>query len=206
MFNFLKKEKEKFIIILGAGRCGTSYLLDELNKIPNVNVYGENYNTFIKIIQSIKSAKQTLEKAKESYKNSNVLEKYKNGPYINVEWYQSTPRLKKLITILEKSLFEYFEGSYILRGFKEIRFFMKENVQHLTYFEKEYDVYYIHLTRNIEEQVQSDFWKNFPNAKEMIATTNDNIESVLGKKEKYIKIDLSQIEKDISFVRTFLQI
>lgn len=210
MFNIFKKinKNKKFVIILSAGRCGSSYLLNELNKIKGVNIYGENKNTFSKIINTIYSLEHTIEKAKFSHKISNIkdLDKYNKSHYINTEWYNNIPKLYKIINHLENCLNLYFKDNYKVRGFKEIRFFDKNSIKYLQYFEKKYDVYYIHLTRNIEDQSKSAFWASNPNAKEKINKINKNIEEILGTKKTYMRVDLSDISKNISIVQNFLDI
>lgn len=214
MFNFFKKisnkikSKKKFVIILSAGRSGSSYLLNELNKLKGVNIYGENFNTFSKIIKTIYGLKKTIENSHNSNKISKVndLEKYKEDQFIYVEWYNDISKLKKITVNLENALNFYFKGGYNVCGFKEIRFQDKENIQCLQYFEKKYDVYYIHIIRDVNDQSVSGFWKNTVNSKERIIKINTNIEEVLGKKNKYIKVDLSDIKDDISIVREFIEI
>lgn len=200
--------RKKFVIILGAGRCGTTYLLNELNKIDGVNIYGENYNSFLKIIAAISSVNGAIKKAINSSKISPIkdLDKYKNGSYIFTEWYNNIPKLQEIVNRLEECINFYFEDDYTVIGFKEIRFFDKKNVELLHFFEKKYDVYYIHLTRNIEEQSKSGFWVDIVNPEERIKTINKNIEDVLSRKKSYIKLDLLDIKNDISIIRKFIDI
>lgn len=202
------KNRKKFVIILTAGRSGSSYLLNELNKIKGVNIYGENNNTFSKIIRTIYGLKNTIDYSYKSNKVSKIkdINKYKEDPFIYVEWYNNISKLKKIQKDLENIVNTYFESHHDICGFKEIRFNDKENVQCLQYFEKKYDVYYIHLTRNINHQSNSGFWKGIENAENKIIKINTNIEEVLGKNKKYIKVDLSNIKDDISIVTRFIEI
>lgn len=189
---------------MGAGRCGTTYLLNELNKIPGVNIYGENSNLFIDLIKITKKLEFTIKKSLISKKYTNL--SYKNIKYINTEWYNDIKKLEKIKLVLKRHILNYFDKNKKLTGFKEIRFLEKENVNLLKYFEDYYEVYYIHLTRDIEKQSKSGWWKEDKKAKEMINIKNYNIENVLGENKRYLKIDLDEIKDDISKIRNFLNL
>lgn len=207
IFNIFKKKK--LIIILSAGRCGSSYLINELNKIPSVNIYGENLNLFSKIILLIQDISTIIEYSKKSDKISCLKddEKYVKGKYIYVEWYNNISKLKKIQKNLDKMLDFYFsENKYSVQGFKEFRFRNIESVKSLEYFEKKFDVYYIHLTRDIKDQSKSGFWKNEEDAESEIENINKNIKNFLINKEKHLNIDLLDIKDNVDIVKNFIKI
>lgn len=203
-----KKNKKKFIIIIGAGRCGTTYLVNELNKIKDVNIFGENKGSIMQLINVINNLKKTLILSNNSKKfiDDDLRKIYKKNNYINVEWYNDSKKILKLLKSLDKNLFSYFNSMHKIVGFKEIRFDSKESVENLKYFELNYDVYYIHLIRDIKSQSNSAFFKDKINSKEKINLINNNISSVFENNKNYLKIDITDIKDNINIVKEFIGI
>ncbi len=198
------RTRQKFVIVMGAGRCGTTYLTGELNKIKGVRLYGENNNLFVDLVKIIKKLRITKSKGSLSKKDTDL--NYDKAMYLNTEWYNDVSKLDELTVFLGGYIENYFGRKHRVVGFKEIRFLSKEDIGHLFFFEKTYDVFYIHLTRNVDEQSQSAWWKKNKNAKETILKINSNISEVLGDKKRYLRVDLAEISADISKVRSFIGI
>ena len=203
---FYSQKRKKLVIILGAGRCGSTYLLGELNKIQGVNIFGENYNLFSEITQAIYATRETIIKEKNGSEHRKRI--VSGTEYTGFEWHNNSFKLRKILQYLENSISTYFNNKNILNGFKEIRFQQKKDIVSLQYFEEKYEVYYIHLTRDIHKQSRSGFWKKKYSqvAEKEILNMNNNIESVLGNKKQYLKVDLEEITNNIDVVINFLEI
>lgn len=206
MFDFLRnnKRRQKFVIIMGAGRCGTTYVMDELNKIDGVNIFGENNMLFVDLVKVMEKLDVTVSKGLICKKQTSL--EYDGRPYVNTEWYNDVVGLKKLSGRLIACVKKYFGTRNRVIGFKEIRFVSESDVRSLFFFERSYDVFYIHLTRDIERQSKSAWWKDDPKAKETILAIDENIHRTLRGRKGYLRVSLEEVGKDISKIRSFIGI
>lgn len=204
MFDFFRKNKkrQKFVVIMGAGRCGTTYVMGELNKIDGVNIFGENDMLFVDLIKVMGKLDVTVSKGLVCKKETSL--KYGEAPYIETEWYNDVPALRKISRRLDACVKGYFGTRHRVIGFKEIRFESKADVGILSFFERYYDVFYIHLTRDIERQSKSAWWKDDQRAKEAILAINENIHATLRAHRGYLRVDLDEVQNDISKIRSFI--
>jgi hypothetical protein len=206
MFDFLRKGKkrQKFVIIMGAGRCGTTYVMDELNKIDGVNIFGENNMLFVDLLQMMGRLDVTVSKGLACKKHADL--KYGKSSYTNTEWYNDVSGLRRIFRRLDACVTGYFSARHRVVGFKEIRFVSEADVKSLFFFEGRYEVFYIHLTRDIERQSKSAWWKDDPRARETIAGIDASIQGALCGRKGYLKVDLDEVRDDISKVRSFIGI
>lgn len=185
---------------MGSGRCGTTSLLSYLNKKPQFNIYGENNGVIYSILNTIyrtsmlKTNQQTCRKhSSVSYDN--------NNPYISVEWYNPADKVKSLDSILLDIIVNYFESEYDYIGFKEVRW-INRDLRCLNILESKYNVKYIFLTRNIQDQIKSIQklnWDLPTPIDDHIRKTNESITKFLNTKPKN-----QFITKNISVDKNFL--
>jgi len=204
-FPKLYQKNKKFLLILSSGRCGSTSVLNELNSHSDFNIYGENYGTINNLLKSV----LFLNKTKNYISVSNRLstKKYSDKNfYLGTEWYNDPNKIKDLSYELCHNIIKFFESTHLYIGYKEIRF-NDIDLSYLNILEKLYNVKYIYLTRDIEQQAQSMyklkwFYQNdlplkshdINSYKEYIATTNNNISNFLifkGKKQ-FIHKDISK--------------
>jgi len=188
---------QTFIIIMGAGRCGTSSTISFLNKKPDFDIYGENKSVILSILEQIYLLNDSQRYKGLSSVTTNA--SYIHNPYIGTEWYNPDDKILKLKTGLINLVKNFFNQNKKHIGFKEIRWAHK-NLQALNLLESLYRVKYIHLTRNIKDQISSMTRLNWTNVKNHISHTNDAINNFLLTKQsnQYIK-------KNISVDKNFLE-
>jgi hypothetical protein len=138
---------------MGSGRCGATSLLSYLNKKPQFNIYGENNGIIYNILDAIHRTNMLKIKQQMCRKYSSV--SYDNNtPYISVEWYNPEDKVKSLDLILLDIVVNYFESEYNYIGFKEVRW-LDRDLRCLNILENKYNVKYVFLTRNIQDQIKS---------------------------------------------------
>lgn len=110
-------------------------------------------------------------------------------------------KIDSLSEQLKKSILDYFKNPEKYIGFKEIRWTKK--IKYLNFFEKYFNVKYVHLIRDMNDQIKSINrlnWNLPTGTKEHIVKTNKTINSFLitRKTSQYIV-------KNISFDENFKQ-
>lgn len=191
-----------FVLIMGAGRCGSTSLVSFLNKHQDFNIYGENNNVIYDILNCVANIDQ-IKKNKINeldHKYSNLL--YSNNNYIDMEWYNPKNKLDNLKNSLITTLTNYFDNNEQYVGFKEVRW-INRKLDCLNILEDYFKVKYIYLTRNLHDQVKSikKVGWNLPSPTDKhIEKTNSVIETFLSKKKPN-----QFIHKNISTNTNFLQ-
>ena len=191
-----------FLIIMGAGRCGTTSTMSFLNSHDNFNIYGENDSIVYDILHGIQRIKKIHStKPKELDSKVSILS-HKNSCHIGVEWYNPRKKLENLESNLLKCILNYFDNDEKYIGFKEVRW-INRKLECLNILEDHFKVKYIYLTRNLYDQVKSIQkvgWNLADPIDQHIEKTNSVIEAFLNKKKS------SQfIHKNISTDANFLQ-
>jgi len=182
---------------MGAGRCGTSSTISFLNKKPDFDIYGENKSVILSILEQIYALNDNRRYKGLSRMTTNA--SYSNNHYIGTEWYNPADKVAQLKTGLIDLLKNFFNDNKKYIGFKEIRWINK-NLQALNLLEKLYKVKYVHLTRNIDDQVSSMTKTGWQNRKSHIIETNNAISSFLLNKPPH-----QHIQKNISIDKNFLE-
>lgn len=195
-----------FIVIMGAGRCGSTSLVSFLNKQQNFNIYGENngvvYDVLNCILKTDNIKNNIIDQFNQKYSNLS----YKNNNYIDVEWYNPKNKLGIFKNSLIKALIDYFHNNELYVGFKEIRWIDKQ-LNCLDILEDYFKVKYIHLTRNLDDQIMSIQklgWDLSYPIDEYITKTNSVIETFLSKK-KISQFIHKNISTDINFLEEIYQ-
>lgn len=147
-------QNKQFVLILSSGRCGSTSVLNKLNSDDKFNIYGENYGTINNILQTIYLLYKTKYYLNIGNKVSNL--NYKKSKYLGTEWYNNPSKINELNDNLYKNIVTFFNSDHQYIGYKEIRFYAKD-LSYLNVLESIYNVKYVYLTRDIEEQAASMF-------------------------------------------------
>lgn len=191
-----------FVIIMGAGRCGSSGLVSFLNKKPDFHIYGENHNMIGHILNSLNIDFKKIIKENSPCGHKTAINEYNNkNVYNGSEWYNPISKMRDLKRNIHSNIIEYFNHPENYIGFKEIRW-ATVNMSYLSFFEKHFNVKYIHLIRNTEDQIKSmqrTKWKQ-KNLEQYLESTNTIIENYLQH-----KTPSQYITKNISIDKNFQQ-
>ena len=197
---------QKFILIMGAGRCGSSSLVSYLNSKPDFNIFGENCGAIYSILESIHRFKITQHHSKNHKQPSHKtpINKYQNKTYCGYEWYNNQLKIDTTILSLEQIIKNFFDNNHSrFIGYKDIRWggeYLSESIKILENIF--HDIKYVHLTRNIDVQADSMKRARFTHSdmKQAIQDTNDRISYFLKQKPKS-----QQIQKNITTDHNFLE-
>lgn len=150
--------KDNIILIISAGRTGSTSLVQLFNSIPNSNICGENYNAILRLMHFY----YELREIKRAIPTSNNLNTFNLRDIRN-------QLIKMILTLFKKS------NETTLWGFKEIRW--SENLNMLSVFRNLFPNVKIILSlrKDIYAQSQSAFWKTTPNSAEIITTKQNEI-------------------------------
>lgn len=157
------------LIIISAGRCGSTNLINRLNKNEGINIYGENYGALLDLIKSanwfsmyktrfINQPNMRLKTRLSSIEEEQIYSQVKGGKkWIGNEFYNNHEILEDTLNVLNKLIVDFFKVDDPIVGFKEIRWQYYQNLNWLKHLEtlpfKE--IKYIKLNRNIEDQARS---------------------------------------------------
>lgn len=202
---------QKFVIIMSAGRCASTSTMNFLNTLHNFHLYGENEGFILSVLESIH--KIDLLKNRDHRRKTDTFSKYLHQKYLsNAFFYDDKLQLDNIKQNLLDCIHQFFHQSYSYEyiGFKEIRWLNYDlnilNILHNLFT----DIYYIHLYRNIDDQVRS-FKKTFmmnksaDEIKAHINTTNNKILKYLTqKKRKYLSINISDNTDFLNNIKSFL--
>lgn len=191
---------------MGAGRCGSSGLVSFLNQKPDFHIYGENNNIIYTILNSVNHDMNKIIR-EPRLSNKIAIQKYTDNYYSGTEWYNPRSKLNNLKNSIINCVLDYFDNPENYIGFKEIRW-LKTDINYLSFFENHFNVKYIHLTRNIDDQIKSmNRAKWIPdNRQKYITNTNEAINNFLTKKPvsqyivKNISIDKNFQEEIYNFI------
>lgn len=184
---------------MGAGRCGSTSLISFLNKQANFNIYGENNNVISNLLETIFLLEDIRRYNGLSHKQTRL--NSQAVKYIGSEWYNPRNKINHLKEKLNECVLEFFDNPEEYIGFKEIRW--SSNIKYLNFFEQYFNVKYIHLVRNIEDQIKSINrlkWKLKTDTEQYILLTNKIITNFLQTRKPK-----QHITKNISIDKNFQQ-
>lgn len=201
-------KRQNFVMIMSAGRCASTSLLNFLNRSNDFNIYGENCGFILNLTTCIKKISELIHNHR-NIKYDNYL-KYKNYQHYltNAFFYDNEANLKKIRNNLVEQLRIFFPSNKSFIGFKEIRW-LDYDIDSLNILDSMYNNIYIHLTRNINEQSCS-LKKTFLNYKSIkdieyyINQTNDRISNFLEKKNKKILMNISDNDNFLHDIQKFI--
>jgi hypothetical protein len=201
--------KKKFIVILSCGRCASTSVINFLNHDNRFNIYGENKNFIINLLNTINSLNSFI-KRKQKQK-INHYNQYVNQTYCFSEFYYDNHENLNLIkNNLINTLKLFFNESYEYIGFKEIEW-NEYNINALNILENLYDVKYVFLERNLSDLLPSfqktiGKTKNIKDCKKYILSINFAIQNFLSTKniKKFIHINISQNNNFLNKIKNFI--
>jgi len=197
---------------MGVGRCGSTFVMNQLNRDCNTTIYGEDMGTTLSLLKTIdclneflthisnhphiKKSIKTVADAKLQTQIAGV------DYYIGNEMYHNCDAYETLNYKLIKTLTTYYNQQ--ITGFKEIRWDMYENLNFLNILNKLYrTVKYIYLKRSDNEVLTSSM-KNWSENEESIAK---RIKSKKEKIETFLntQTDINVIQGDITKDSYFIE-
>ena len=207
------------LIILSAGRCGSTNIINRLNQEKDINIYGESFGGILSLIKSAYEFNQYKEKfidtlsirkqnSQTSFFPPNQISLQLEGEkkYIGNEFYNDHEVLKDTLNTINNSIINFFKGENNIVGFKDIRWHYYPNLIWLNHLKKLpfKEVKFLKLNRNIEEQTQSMLQSLSPHVKgnpsnyqeclERIKKCNYNIDSYLNKVKEDKKYECNYVE------------
>ena len=202
--------KKKFIVILSCGRCASTSVINFLNTDNRFNIYGENKNFIINLLNSIQSIRKFS--VRKQNKKSNSFSRYHNQKYCFSEFYHGKSK-KTILSIknnLIKILLTFFDVKENFIGFKEIEW-NEYNIDALSILEEFFDVKYVFLQRDMEDLLPS-FKRTIGNIKKIkncskyIININKTIDKFLKQKNEnqFIRINISKDPKFLEHIREFI--
>jgi len=164
---YTKNNKEyKFILICSTGRTGSTTLQRIINTIPNTNIYGENDNTILHLLEFC-----------NSLDNLNIINKEYNfftNNNLKPCWYNNFDK-EILINQIKQMIINFLDKDNVFKtiGFKEIRY-NEINIDMLKIFFKLFPNTKIILNyrNDVEKQAISSWFKDESNSKEKIIKLN----------------------------------
>ncbi len=215
------------LIILSAGRCGSTNIINTLNQEKNINIYGESFGALPDLIRSaykfslydkrfIKTnAKRKLKSQVASFSSSEITSQLnKVSPYIGNEYYNDHEVIKNTLDTLNSSIINFFKREENIVGFKEIVWGQYPNLDFLDHLETLHlgKVKYLKLTRDINEQSHSmskNFKENggisFQKSFEIITKCNKNIDSFLQSKSNKKKYECNYVSNSEFYYKNILK-
>lgn len=194
-----RKTKQKFIIILSAGRAASTSLMNFLNQRDDTLIYGEGKGAIINLINTIHNFKRLQELEPDNIEQSINLDliDYTSKEFIGNEHFYNSKKVEKIIGELTESFKDYFSSDHHNIGFKEITWGQFYNLEFLKIIEQIYEVKYIFLTRDEKSQMESmckSFGQNEKQSLSHIRRCNKNIISLLEglPRSKYLEINISK--------------
>jgi hypothetical protein len=211
--------KSVFVVIFGAGRCGSTFLMNQLNKNENTSIYGEDLAATLCLFNSLYRLNQFTEYVDQHPKrtfNTKVVsdetiqnQLIKKQSYIGNELYQNPSFHKNIKTILEQNLFEYFNTP--VTGFKEIRWDLFDDLNFLDVIRKYFHVVkFIFLTREETKILQSmtKLWPTESHEKiqQRLRAKHDKISNFLSTQspESVLKGDITTNELTMEEINAFV--
>lgn len=159
---------------MGAGRCGSTFVMNKLNEINDTNIYGEDMgstlcllNLLFRINNRAKHISRHPAIASSKVVSSELIEHQlnKSSAYIGNEFYFDAYFHNNIKTNAEKCLTECFNEP--VTGFKEIRWDLFADLSFLSVLNNYYSkVVYVNLTRNIDDIVYSAIRADFTETKD----------------------------------------
>jgi len=191
---------------MGAGRCASTSCMNYLNTHEDFDIYGENDMFIFNILLSILGIDRTI-LAQKNVQNNISYNSSSYNTYKGTEWRNNIDKLYVVKNNLIKSIRHYLPNKKYI-GFKEIRWqYPVSSINHcFNILEKIFDkVIYIHLIRNIEDQIKSmnNAWitKSKEYRKKMCEEINHNISESI-KHRNYITKNIST---DTNFLEEIYQ-
>ena len=153
-----------FVVIMGAGRCGSTFVMNHLNRDFDTNIYGEDMGTTLSLLQTLfceHNFLQHIQKHKHIKKSQKSVADIqlqsqidKSKFYIGNEMYHNYEFHQQLFNTLMTQLTSYY--CHCITGFKEIRWDLYRNLEFLDVLRLLYKkVKYIYLTRSDSEILKS---------------------------------------------------
>ena len=149
---------------MGAGRCGSTFVMNHLNRDSDTNIYGEDIGTTLGLLHTLFCEHAFLHHiqkhphVKKSTKSATDIELQtqidKNKFYVGNEMYHNYQFHQQLKDILINQLTSYY--CHCITGFKEIRWDLYGSLEFLNILPLLYKkVKYIYLTRSDSEILKS---------------------------------------------------
>lgn len=215
------------LIILSAGRCGSTNIINRLNQEKNINIYGESFGALPDLVRSAyrfnlynkrfieTNAKRKLKSQIAAFSPIEIASQLnKTSPYIGNEYYNDHEVIKNILDTLNNSIVNFFKREESVVGFKEIVWGQYSNLNFLNYLETLHlgKVKYLKLTRDIDEQSHSmskNFKENggisFQKSFETITKCNENIDSFLQSKNSKKKYECNYVSNSELYYKNILE-
>lgn len=201
---------QTFVVIMSAGRCGSTSTMNFLNELPIFNIYGENYGFILDLLSSISTINQLIKKCQSSkidtYTKYENQKKYcKNGFY-----YDNKICLINIRDNLLNQIKLFFDPTTEYIGFKEIRW-IDYDLNTLNIIDSIYKkIKYIHISRDLGEQINSFkrtwmYTQTDEQISNYITNTNNNIIQFLTNQNKdFLSINMSTDKNFLHTIRDFI--
>ena len=204
--------KSVFVVIMGAGRCGTTYVMNHLNERESTNIFGEDMGATLSLINTLYRTNQIIEysqthpklRFKEKKALQEDIQKQVQGfqHYIGNEMYHEPGFFLKMRNFITDELGNYFNSP--ITGFKEIRWDLFDELDFLSVLTQHFTaVKFIFLTRDQEKILQSssELWKNesLDKLKQRISAKTIKIENFL-KKQNQNDVLIGDVTTDSTFI------
>jgi len=150
-------KNKQYVFVVTYGRSGSTLLNGVLNSIPGYTIKGENNNAFYHLYQFYNSMIQ-------AQCNNDVMQQNFNVKESRNSWWNDVHEnsMKQYIQYLMNNTLDYY-NNYRVVGFKEIRYYSIEDLsEYLNWLHDITNCRFIYLTRNLDDVVQSEWFKNNP--------------------------------------------
>ena len=155
---------------MGAGRCGSTFVMNKLNEHSGVNIFGEDMGSTLCLLNllfrisnrtdHIRKHPAVMYSPKTVSSEALNRQLHKASSYIGNEFYFDAHFHENVKNSAEKYLLRCFNSP--VTGFKEIRWDLFADLSFLNVLNKYYDrVVYINLTRNVDNIVSSSIRADF---------------------------------------------
>jgi hypothetical protein len=197
---------------MGVGRCGSTYVMNQLNTNKQINIFGEDMGSTLSLLHSLFCLKQFSQhiskhpKIKECIKHVNqeilLTQINKNSIYVGNEMFHDYNFHINVESLLANHLTSCY--NHQITGFKEIRWDLFDSLEFLTVVSNYYKkIKYIYLTRSDEEVVESSkkAWTCFDEqeTRRRIKCKKEKINNFLNKQSKE-QILIGDVTKNPSFI------
>lgn len=195
--------KKNFVVIMGAGRCGSTSLVSFLNEHKNFHIYGENNATIINLLKTINLCRGI--RPYQRLVSKCLMRDYKKYSYVGPEWYHPADKINILETGMINTIIDFFDTTVDYTGFKEIRW-SDDSINCLNILENIYQVKYVHLIRDLKSQHKSMTRLKWKIEQSDIINTNNTITKFLKTKKpnQYIVKNISEDNNFLVQIYDFL--
>ena len=153
-----------FVVIMGAGRCGSTFVMNKLNEVGDTNIFGEDMGSTLCLLNLLFRLnhrtnhiyKHPLINCSTKTVSSELIGRQisKNSQYLGNEFYHDAQFHNNIKTCNEKWLLDCFSST--VTGFKEIRWDLFADIYFLNVLNQYYRrVVYVNLTRDVDQIICS---------------------------------------------------